>query len=389
MMKKIGCVIAYGGINFGTLLQDYATLAKIKEFGYECEVIRYKKHLSFFEKVKLIFRMIQIGDFSGKRRELNKKWHVWKNKDYAKSRNLRIKASKRFGKKYLEPFFVEYDGYEALCKGSHNYDLVLVGSDQIWSPISLYGNYYNLMFVDENIPKVSYASSFGVREIPDFQKSETKRYLDRLSMIGVREESGKAIVDSLSKNSATVVADPTMLLSADEWNAFIGDSSIKIDVPYIFCYYLGTNVDAREAVMEWKRKTGLKIVAIKHGDEYFKYDELFGDISLNDVDPKDFLKLIKNAEYVCTDSFHCSVFSILFHKKFMSFYRFRNQSKISRNTRIDNLLSLFNLQERLYKDDILQIEKDINYAEVDNCISDYRVSSLNFLKKELELANKQ
>ena len=245
------------------------------------------------------------------------------------------------------------------------------------------------MFVDENIPKVSYASSFGVREIPDFQKSETKRYLDRLSMIGVREESGKAIVDSLSKNSATVVADPTMLLSADEWNAFIGDSSIKIDVPYIFCYYLGTNVDAREAVMEWKRKTGLKIVAIKHGDEYFKYDELFGDISLNDVDPKDFLKLIKNAEYVCTDSFHCSVFSILFHKKFMSFYRFRNQSKISRNTRIDNLLSLFNLQERLYKDDILQIEKDINYAEVDNCISDYRVSSLNFLKKELELANKQ
>ena len=102
MMKKIGCVIAYGGINFGTLLQDYATLAKIKEFGYECEVIRYKKHLSFFEKVKLIFRMIQIGDFSGKRRELNKKWHVWKNKDYAKSRNLRIKASKRFGKKEME-----------------------------------------------------------------------------------------------------------------------------------------------------------------------------------------------------------------------------------------------------------------------------------------------
>ena len=386
-MKKIGCVIAYGGVNFGTLLQDYATLAKIKELGYDCEVIRYKKHLSLFEKVKLVFRMIQIGDFSGKRRELNKKWYVWKNKDYAKSRDLRIRASKRFGRKYLEPLFVEYEGYEALCKGSLNYDLVLVGSDQIWSPISLYGNYYNLMFVDDSIPKVSYASSFGVKEIPDFQKNATKRFLDRLSMIGVREESGKLIVDSLSRNEATVVGDPTILLTAEEWNEFISDSPIVISPPYIFCYFLGTNINAREAVNDLKKKTGFTIVAIKHGDEFFKYDESFGDISLNDVDAKDFVKLIKNAEYVCTDSFHCTLFSILFHKKFMTFYRFNSNVRTSRNTRIDNLLEIFDLNNRLYHNTIFTIEQNINYSLIDEKLLKYRTHSIEFLRKELLLAN--
>lgn len=386
-MKKVGCVIAYGGINFGTLLQDYATISKIQDFGYQCEIIRYKKRLSLFEKIRMILRMIRIGDYSGPKRSINKKWNVFKNKKYASERQLRIKASKRFGQKYLEPLFKEYDGYEALCKGSSNYDLVLVGSDQIWSLISLYGNYYNLMFVDDNVPKVSYASSFGVKSIPEFQKEATKRYLDRLAMIGVREESGKAIVDALSKNKATVVADPTMLLTSEEWTKFIADSTITVEAPYIFCYFLGTNTTAREAANKLRKKTGYNIVAIKHGDEYFKYDETFGDISLNDVDAKDFLKLIQNAEYVCTDSFHCSVFSILFHKKFMTFYRFDNQSKTSRNTRIDNLLGIFGLNNRLYNDNISEIEKDIDYTIVDKKLSEYRERSLDFLHKELLLAD--
>lgn len=384
-MKKIGCVIAYGGINFGTLLQDYATIKKIQEFGYQCEVIRYKKHLSIMEKARMLLRMIRIGDFSGPRRSLNKKLHVFLNKQYAQERGLRLKASKRFGEKYLEPLFVEYDGYENLCKGSLNYDLVLVGSDQIWSLISLYGNYYNLMFVDDSIPKVSYASSFGVKVIPDFQKEATKRYLDRFSMIGVREESGKAIVDSLSKKTATVVADPTMLLNAEEWSQFVADSSVRIEYPYIFCYFLGTNIEAREAVNKIKQETGLPIVAIKHSDEYFAYDDSFGDMAFNDVDAKDFVSLIKNAKYVCTDSFHCSVFSILFHKQFMTFYRYNNQSKISRNTRIDNLLGKFGLKDRIYQGKIEIIREEINYDNVDARLADYRSFSLEFLKKELSL----
>lgn len=387
-MKKLGCVIAYGGINFGTLLQDYATVTKIQELGYQCEVIRYKKHLSFFEKTKMLFHLIRIGDFSGQLRSLNKKWHVLNNKQYAEEREKRIKASKRFGKKYLEPLFVEYDGYENLCKGSRNYDLVLVGSDQIWSLISLYGNYYNLMFVDDNVPKVSYASSFGVSKIPDFQKEATKHYLDRFSMIGVREQSGKDIVDTLSKNKATVVADPTMLLTAEEWEAFIDNSPIKMDNPYIFCYFLGTNIEARKAVNKLKEKTGLKIVAIKHGDEYFAYDENFGDMALNDVDAKDFVSLIKNANYICTDSFHCSVFSILFHKQFMTFYRYNSNNKASRNTRIDNLLSTFGLESRIYKGTIENILDSIAFEKVDERLWEYRNFSLNFLEKELSLANK-
>ena len=387
-MKKVGCVIAYGGINFGTLLQDYATIKKIQDFGYQCEIIRYKKHLSLLEKIKMLLHLIRIGDFSVQKRSLNKKWNVFWNKQYAKERGLRIKASKCFGKKYLEPLFVEYAGYENLCKGSRNYDLVIVGSDQIWSLISLYGNYYNLMFVDDDVPKVSYASSFGVSQIPAFQKDATKKYLDRFAMIGVREKSGKDIVDSLAKNKAIIVADPTMLLTAGEWATFMDDSPVNIDTPYIFCYFLGTNIEARETVNMLKKKTGLPIVAIKHSDEYFAYDDSFGDIALNDVDAKDFLSLIKNANFVCTDSFHCTVFSIVFHKQFMTFYRYNNKSKSSRNTRIDNLLEIMGLSDRIYSGNVDVICNDIVYNKVDARLAEYRDFSLNFLKKELSLANK-
>ena len=208
-----------------------------------------------------------------------------------------------------------------------------------------------------------------------------------MHLIGVREESGKLIVDSLSRNEATVVGDPTILLTAEEWNEFISDSPIVISPPYIFCYFLGTNINAREAVNDLKKKTGFTIVAIKHGDEFFKYDESFGDISLNDVDAKDFVKLIKNAEYVCTDSFHCTLFSILFHKKFMTFYRFNSNVRTSRNTRIDNLLEIFDLNNRLYHNTIFTIEQNINYSLIDEKLLKYRTHSIEFLRKELLLAN--
>lgn len=125
----------------------------------------------------------------------------------------------------------------------------------------------------------------------------------------------------MSKNKATVVADPTLLLNADDWAKEAKNANVDTSEPYIFCYFLGTNPNARKAANELKAKTGLKIIALRHMDEFVESDEQFGDEAPYAVDPNDFVKYIKDAEYVLTDSFHCSAFSIQFHKKFMTFYR--------------------------------------------------------------------
>ncbi len=384
-MKKVGCVLAYCN-NYGTMLQSYATLKKIESLGYTCEMIRYTKNLTFIQKLQMFLRFLRVGEFSSHGRRLRTFFNQKRYPRYHRKKKVKDNAFLRFSDKKLKPYFKEYRGYEALKLGSKNYSLVLVGSDQIWSLMSLYGGFFNLRFVDDAIPKVSYASSFGVTSIPSFQQKATKAYLDRFDRIGVREQSGKEIVDSLSVNKAEVVADPSMLLTAGEWEDEISDIKIENHKPYIFCYFLGKNKNYREAVEELKKITGNEIVAICHNDEYVKIDEGFGDYVPYDVGPLEFLKYIHEAEYVCTDSFHCSVFSILFHRKFMSFFRYQIGSKGSRNTRIENLLSRFQLTDRIYGGSIKAILQDVDYETVDKIVRDYRECSLAFLKEELKLA---
>ena len=190
--------------------------------------------------------------------------------------------------------------------------------------------------------------------------------------------------DSLSHQKATVVADPTMLLSPEEWMEEIKDSKVKETEPYIFCYFLGTNMEAREAANRLKAATGYKIITLRHMDEYVPSDEQFGDEAPYGVDPNDFLKYISGAAYVLTDSFHCSAFSIQFKRKFMTFYRFKSSSKGSRNSRIDSLLGIFGLQSRLYQGDVMAVEADVDYGKVHESLKDYREQSVAFLKDSLK-----
>lgn len=384
-MKKIGCVLAYCN-NYGTVLQSYATLKKIQSMEYECDFIRYKKRLTLIQKISMGIKFIRLKDFEGKGRKIKRKIYRLINPTYRKSKIAKDKAFTNFTKEKLSPFIKEYNGFEDLRKGAFNYDLVLVGSDQIWTPMSLYSNFYNLLFVDDSIPKIAYASSFGVAEIPSFQKKATGAYLNRFSMIGVRETSGKNIVDSLSQKTATVVADPTMLLSKEEWEEEIKDTKESPSYPYIFCYFLGKNKEHRDAVLQLKEKTGYTIIAICHNDGYVKIDKNFGDIQPTDVGPLEFLKYIHNASYVCTDSFHCTAFSIIFQKQFMSFYRFKSSSKNSRNSRIDSILDKLYLSDRIYKGSISQIEQPINYNITTPLLEQYREMSLKFLEEELKCA---
>lgn len=384
--KKVGCVIACreNHTNYGSALVNYAFLKKLQESGAEVEVIIYRKRLSFQQKVAFVVNAIRAGEWKDIVNRIIGNRTFAKHPQYKANIAVRTKAVNEYKSQRITPYFHEFVGYEALHNGSSDYDVVIVGSDQVWTPMSLPNKFFNLLFVDDNVPKASYASSFGVSEIPAFQRKATGKYLDRFKMIGVRELSGKNIVESLSHNKATVVADPTLLLDKEEWEQEVKDVVIDDSEPYIFCYFLGTNQEARRAANQLKKNTGYKIIAIRHMDEYVPEDEAFGDEAPYNIGPNEFVKYISQAAYVCTDSFHCTAFSIQFQKQFMTFYRFASKSKTSKNTRIDSLFNILNIDKRhIYNGDISLIDTSVNWVETARKLEEFRNKSLDFMKEIL------
>ena len=383
-MAKIGYVLAYtkGQNNYGTSLQGYALLRKLRELGHDVEIIHYIKQLSFLEKVRWVINSYKCGlGVNPLKRLISANYP----QQYVNDIRIRTKAVDNYKQGKLISSFVDYRGYKQLHEGAKNYDVVVVGSDQVWTPLGLPTKFYNLLFVPDAVRKVAYASSFGVNTIPSFQRKATGRYLDRFYRIGVREQNGKVIVDTLSHKTATVVADPTLLLNDKEWEEEIKESSVKVSEPYIFCYFLGNNPKSRDAANELKAKTGLKIVTFRHMDEYVPSDENFGDEAPFDVDPNDFVKYISKASYVCTDSFHCTAFSIQFHRQFMTFYRFGECCVTSRNSRIDSLFNVLGInRERIYKDNISLIYNPIDWDIVDSKLNALRMESILFLQDALK-----
>ena len=386
-MKKIGCVIAYrkGHTNYGTSLVGYSLVRKLRELGFDIEIINYVKRLTLFEKLRYLANAFMCG---GLRKLLIRRRvgdAINENSDYGEGLRKRTEVVEAYKSRKLEPLFRQYVGFKSLREGSVKYRAIVVGSDQVWTPMSLPNKYFNLLFAADQVRKVAYASSFGVSEIPWFQRKATGKYLDRFYRIGVREVRGKEIVEELSKKEAKVVADPTLLLSASEWEEEARESRFGSGDPYIFVYLLGPNQDGRKAARELKQRTGLRIITLKHMDEYVAEDETFGDEWPYDVDPNDFVRLISKASYVITDSFHCSAFSIQFHRRFMTFYRFRQGSSQGRNSRIDSLFSVLGIsRDRIYSGDVGHIDDEVDWKEVDKRLKTLRQDSIGFLKEALD-----
>lgn len=391
-MRKIGLCLSYRHTNYGTELQAYATQVAIRRLGYETEIIRYKKKKNFHFFLGLVTKMFSPEGPEKMRRLIQKKIQTRRYPKIAKQRSTRNKLFHQFADTHFVRVSPVYHGYKALCAASKNYDAVVVGSDQLWLPIGLNTNFYNLMFVADDVPKISYATSFGVSKIPPFQKKQTRAFLARLDAISVRESSGKAIINALVEKEVQLVADPTLLLSPAQWDQEMPCDQVS-EQPYIFCYFLGNNVECRQAANEFGQEMGMKIVTLRHLDEFIPTDEEFGNEAPYDISPVEFIDLIRNAAYVCTDSFHGTVFSILYHKQFVSFYRFLENSTNSRNTRVSSLLTILGLTDRIYQqgDILAQMKKEINYDSVDNRLDEFRKKSLKFLETALRtyVCNKQ
>ena len=384
-MKKIGVVACYNNYNYGSMLQAFATLVALDKLGYQSEFIDYEKNYSITEKVKFLPRFLNMYLMREKWRLLEKKLKIREYPEIKQGDMDRKVAFRRFGAEYYKNRISKpYIGYSNLKASADDYDAILVGSDQLWFPAGLPTNFYNLMFVPEEKRKVAYSTSFGVSSVPFYQKKRTIQYLNRIAHIAVREQSGQKLIKDLTGRDVDVVLDPTLLLSRGDWEKAI---PVKPVVPsgYIFCYLLGSNPEHRKAVMELGRKTGLKVYDMPHIDEFVPGDMQFADEHLYDIDPAQFVNLIRHADYVCTDSFHCCVFSIIHHKKFIAFDRYSDALMASRNSRISNLCAITGLEKRRYKSDIYtEINADSDFESADQRIANVKKKSIDYLRQALD-----
>ena len=381
-MKKVGIVSCYFKNNYGSMLQAYATKKILDNNNIPNETINIDNNIDFkkgkrkyyasqlfnFKFIKSKFGMIKL--------KLDKKIM----KDLGKNISIRDSKYKEFRKEFN--LSISCPDYKSLSEmADAKYSDVIVGSDQLWLPVNVVSDYYTLNWVPDNINKISYATSFGISKIPDKYADEYKKFLSRINYLSVREESGKKICDEYGISSK-VVCDPTILLTKEEWEQESVQERIISD-KYILCYFLGSNIEHRKFAEKLREKTGYKIVSLNHADEYVKYSDIFADMTPYDIGPREWINLIKNAEYVCTDSFHGTVFSLLFNKTFFDFRRYSESNKMSTNSRIDSLLDLAGVDKNRIltgnEDVDTVIKYKINYNKVNKNIDKIRQESKKWL----------
>lgn len=375
-MKKIGYV-SVRNYNYGSLLQAFALQQYLVQHGIDNELIFYVKRNMF----KQFMRLFNVP-------LLKAKIGVWKRKvRIAVNPKLKYNFKERNAAFY--DFFTNkmicsrpYIGRTALKKGTANYSAFILGSDQVWNPMNYGVDFYTLTFIPREKLKVTYASSFGISSIPSTQYKGTCNFLRRIDNISVRELSGQKIVKDLIGREVPVVVDPTLLFNSVQWDKLLSEKRICSE-QYIFCYFVGNNMAHRIAVKMLAKEMGLRLVFIPHVDEYVPEDNEFVDNEFAHVGPSEFVNLIKYANFICTDSFHATLFSIQYHKKFVVFDRYKEGQKGNMNTRLASILGILGLQNRRlnkYDETVLsQIAEDIDYEAVDKRLDAFKQNSYEYL----------
>lgn len=389
-MKKVAVVSCYFQKNYGSMIQALATQMALDKLGYEnetinisgfCEEIR-KAKIKYFVKAALTSDIL-LSKMGMVKNVLIKRFS--KN-EYVSLSKIRADKFDAFSKKWFRLSEVYNSKAELRSKCAENYSAVLVGSDQLWLPGNIAADYYTLNFVPESVNSIAYATSFGQSSLPRGSAQKAAVFLKKIRHISVREESGQKLVEELTGRRVPVVCDPTLLFTGEEWMA-IQEQEPIVKGKYILCYFLGNNPPHREFAKRLKEATGCKIIALTHLDEFVKSDEGYADDTPYDIDSVDFLNLIRNAEYVCTDSFHCSVFSILYKRQFFTFRRYNRNTKQSTNSRLDTLFHLAGINGRLLRGneeirDCLKIKTD--FEIVHKKLEQVRKSSYEYLESVLK-----
>ena len=356
-MKKIGILTFQfpENRNFGASLQTYACLNLMKKFEKDVKIINY---------------YLMDYNYSLKGRVIL---------------NLESKNFIEYNKKFLQ-VTRKIKSKENLNFLNKEFDIFVVGSDQVWRVIWFknVAKHYFFDFVNNDKKKIAYAASFGVDywEGDKNLTNEIKPLIKKIDYISVREESGIDICkDTFGVDDAVCVLDPTLMISREDYQPILNDWKDKshLKKKYIAHMLLDDTEELKKESQNIANYLKADINHIKGKEKKFLWKKYF---SYNKV--SQWLTYLKDAELVITDSFHCTVFSIIFHKKFVVV-----ANPMRGVARLETLLSKVGLEDRFFTDikDVMKsgiLDKEINYDEVEKKLAIHRKYSMDFLKKALE-----
>lgn len=367
---KLGLLTFHTAANFGAALQAYALQEFLVSKGYEAEYIDYQNH-----------QRRMIYDMSYRVKVCIKKRKYAEAMSYALGMpmmNLRKRKFEKFNNEYLHISHNAYYDIKDLEAVNGLYDMFIVGSDQVWNP----GNNgkdtaYMLSFVKDSEKTMSYASSFGLLEVPEYIKNDYASCLMRIPHLSTRELSGVSIIKDLTGRDAKLVLDPVFLIKKEQWQELIADK--KMDGNYVFSY---TN---RKDQMDKFLKTGYNMRNMKHHklSRFTSVADFFNpSVKVKyDMSPKDFLANVNGAQMVVSASFHCICFAIILNKPFVCFLT-GNEGK---DERLKTLLMHFGLMDRIYHSGMTsqEVQFPIDWEKINNVIEIKREASINFILDSL------
>lgn len=385
-MNKIGLVTCYFHPNYGSMLQAYATQKFFDDRNIECENICIDGIKKEIDSRKTRFYMKQIYKpeiFKGTFLRIVKRkvYRNIKGKTFGRNLDIRSRCFNEF-KDRMFKVSKRYKSINELSKECVKYSSIIVGSDQLWLPSNIEADYYTLSWVPQEVNKVAYSTSFGIPFLPEEQQIKAKEFLSRFQNISVREKSGQDMIKKYADIDVPVVCDPTLLFTGQDWMCIQKKDRI-VKEKYILCYFLGNNKMDREFAKRLREKTGFKIVALLHLDEYIKADESYADFTPYDIGPSELLNLIRNSEYVVTDSFHGTVFSILYGKQFFTSRRVAKKGILCTNNRLDSLFETLSISGRLIEgnEDVIEcLTRKIDYDNVYKKLQVLREKSIKYLE---------
>ena len=343
---KIAILTIPDNNNYGNRLQNYAVEQVLKKIKMDYVVTIWDKRLNI-QNMKKILKLLLAS----------------------KSSRKRYNNFRRFTNKYTNPKYIGYS-----INNKKIYDFIVIGSDQIWN-FNWHLKRNQFLYKISKEKNISFAASFGISKINDYLKDEYIKILNNISRLSVREDRGKEIVEELTgRKDVEVLVDPTMLLTAEEWDKVSKKPTMLKTDKYILNYFLGElSEERRKEINRVAKENNCEVINILDKNSPFY-----------ECGPSEFLYLEKHAFLICTDSFHSSIFAIIYNRPFLVYNR--EDKEVSMNSRLETLLSKFKLEKRKYSSKITKDNLVCNYMETYKILEKERKKSFEFLERSLVLS---
>lgn len=372
--KKIGIITYFYFYNYGTMLQGFATQLLFNKFpNTVSEIIDYRfgtktsPHKMDILRIRMKRILVYFKEFK----------RVYLTGKYAKLKSQRNILFDEFAAKNLSLSSKKYMYEHEITSDAPQYDIYVTGSDQTFSPKIGFSPVLFLNFAFRGSIKAAYAPSFGVSSLTEEESNYIGEQLQKYNFLSCRESYGSNIIEKITGRKVTTVLDPTLMIQSEEWIRYAVKPNI--DGKYILCYFLGDRDYYRDYVAQLSKQTRLPVYYIPvNWKDFNKSNNL-----LWEVGPSEFLGLIANAEYVCTDSFHGTIFSVNFHKEVRVFMKHAGNVSGGDNSRLFDILKRLGIEKQLiteYSKGTIIKDSCIDYENVDKLLNVERVKSFKYVE---------